>query len=58
MCGRYLTPDEADRDEQDAGAILGHNRTDVAACQVSFYVNKPVNNDAECIRPIERRGNA
>jgi putative SOS response-associated peptidase YedK len=53
MCGRYLTPEEADCDEPEAGAILGHNPTDAAVYQVSSCVNKPANNDAECIRPIE-----
>jgi putative SOS response-associated peptidase YedK len=43
----------ADCDQQEAGAILGDNRTDVAVYKVSSYVNKPANNDAECIRPIE-----
>lgn len=54
-----LDPDDysrwlaADCDQQEAMSILGNNRTDVAVYKVSSYVNKPANNDAECIRPIE-----
>jgi putative SOS response-associated peptidase YedK len=49
----YLRWLAADCDQQEAVSILGNNRTDVAVYKVSSYVNKPANNDAECIRPIE-----
>jgi putative SOS response-associated peptidase YedK len=43
----------ADCDAAQAGEIIGNNRTDVAVYKVSSYVNKPANNDAACIRPLE-----
>jgi putative SOS response-associated peptidase YedK len=43
----------ADCGLEEATAIIGNNRADVAVYKVSFYVNKPANNDAACIRPLE-----
>lgn len=45
---RWLGPET---DEAQAAEILANNRTDVAVYKVSSYVNKPANNDADCIRP-------
>jgi len=42
-----------DCDRSEAEGIIGNSRTDVAAYKVSAYVNKPENNDAACIRPLE-----
>ncbi|MGD8340544.1 MAG: SOS response-associated peptidase [Gammaproteobacteria bacterium] len=39
--------------EDEAQAIIGNNRVDMAVYKVSSYVNKPANNDAACIRPLE-----
>ncbi len=47
---RWLAGDCA---EDEAQAIIGNNRTDLAVYKVSTYVNKPANNDAACIRPLE-----
>jgi putative SOS response-associated peptidase YedK len=47
---RWLAGDCA---EDEAQAIIGNNRTDLAVYKVSSYVNKPANNDAACIRPLE-----
>jgi len=38
--------------ETAALAILERNRRDFSAYKVSAYVNKPANNDAECIAPL------
>ena len=43
----------ADCDQQQAEQIVGNNRSDMAVYKVSSYVNKPANNDAECMRPLE-----
>jgi len=43
----------SDCSEDEAAAIIGNNRADVAVYKVSSYVNKPANNDAACIRPLE-----
>jgi putative SOS response-associated peptidase YedK len=47
---RWLAPD---CDQDEAEAIIGNNQTDMAVYEVSAYVNKPANNDAGCIRPLE-----
>lgn len=47
---RWLAPD---CDEDEASWILGHHRADMQVYKVSPYVNKPENNDPECIRPFE-----
>ena len=47
---RWLAPDCS---EEEAQAILDDNRSDMAVYKVSPYVNKPENNDADCIRPVE-----
>jgi len=39
--------------EAEANAIIGNKLTDQSVYKVSAYVNKPANNDAACIRPIE-----
>lgn len=43
----------ADLSVDEASQILGNNQADVAVYKVSSYVNKPANNDAACIRPVE-----
>jgi putative SOS response-associated peptidase YedK len=43
----------ADCDQAEATSILGNNYTNMAVYKVSSYVNKPANNDAGCIRPLE-----
>ena len=47
---RWLAPDCG---EDEANGILGRNRSDLSVYRVAPYVNKPENNDAECIRPLE-----
>jgi putative SOS response-associated peptidase YedK len=47
---RWLAPDCS---EQEAMAILGNARSDMAFYKVSPYVNEPEHNDAACIRPFE-----
>ena len=47
---RWLAPDCAEPEARD---IIGNNRADMAVYKVSPYVNKPANNDAGCIRPLE-----
>jgi putative SOS response-associated peptidase YedK len=47
---RWLAPD---CDQDEAGTIIGNNQVDMAVYKVSSYVNKPANNDAACIRPLE-----
>ena len=47
---RWIT---ADCDEDEAVAIIGNNQADFSVYKVSSYVNKPANNDAGCIRPLE-----
>lgn len=47
---RWLAPDPG---KDEAISILERHRSDMAVYQVSPYVNKPENNDAACIRPLE-----
>ena len=43
----------ADCDPDEAAAIIGNHPVDFSVYRISSYVNKPANNDAECIRPLE-----
>ena len=43
----------SDCSEDEASEIIGNNQADMAVYKVSSYVNKPANNDAECIRPLD-----
>lgn len=47
---RWLAPDCT---ETEANAIISNRLTDQSVYKVSAYVNKPANNDAACIRPVE-----
>jgi len=46
---RWLSPD---CDQPEAGDIIARCRGDLSVYKVSPYVNKPQNNDADCIRPL------
>jgi putative SOS response-associated peptidase YedK len=39
----------------EALEIIGHKRDDFSVYKVSSYVNKPANNDAGCIQPLQER---
>jgi putative SOS response-associated peptidase YedK len=47
---RWVAPD---CDPDEAAGIIHNHLVDFSVYRVSSYVNKPANNDAECIRPIE-----
>ena len=40
---------------EEAVEIIGNKRDDFSVYKVSSYVNKPANNDAGCIQPLQER---
>lgn len=43
-----------DCDPDEAAGIMANHLVDFSVYKISSYVNKPANNDAECIRPLEQ----